>query len=138
MRAFGVDADDRPIEGWADPARGSIRWQTLMSRGLTDSSELVCGIALLAAGEDFAAHHHAQAEVYFGLDGTGTVMIDGAAHRLAPGTALFIPPHAVHGIPAVTAPLRFFYVFATDSFDDITYHWPAATPSATPPALAKP
>lgn len=134
MQPFAVDAKDRPVEGWADPACGSIRWQTLMSRGLTDSAEMVCGIALLDAGQDFTAHHHAEAEIYFGIEGTGTVMIDGAPHRLAPGVALFIPPHAVHGIPAVTAPLRFFYVFATDCFDDITYHWPGASV----PALAKP
>lgn len=131
MQAFAVDAAERPTEGWADLACGSIRWQTLISAGLTDSAGMVCGIAHLAAGEDFTVHHHAEAEIYFGLDGTGTVMIEGIPHRLAPGVALFIPSHAVHGIPAVTAPLRFFYVFAADRFDDITYHWPAAS------ALAK-
>ncbi len=132
MKAFGIDAADRPVEGWADPARGSIRWQTLISRGLTDSAGMVCGIALLAEGEDFTAHHHAQAEIYFGLEGSGTVMIDGVAHRIAPGVALFIPSHAVHAVPPVSEPLRFFYVFATDSFDDVTYHWPDASPLPLP------
>lgn len=123
MQAFSVDAKDRPIETWANPACGSIGWQTLISRGLTDSSSMVCGIAILTPGMDFAAHHHAEAEIYFGLDGLGTVVIDGVPHLLAPGVALFIPPHAIHGVPPVSEALRFFYVFATDSFDDITYHF---------------
>ena len=123
MQAVRVDSKDRPVEQWADPARGSIRWQTLISRGLTDTAGMVCGVAELDPGMDFAAHHHAQAEVYFGLDGTGTVMIDGCAHGLAPGVVLFIPPNAVHGVPEVAAALRFLYVFATDSFDDIAYHF---------------
>jgi len=127
MQAFSVDAKDRAMETWADPACGSIGWQTLISKGLTDSAGMVCGIGHLATGMDFAAHHHAEAEVYFGLDGVGTVMIDATAHRLAPGVALFIPPHAVHGVPTVSEPLRYFYVFATDSFDDITYHFQTAT-----------
>ena len=126
MQAFSVDAKDRAIETWADPACGTIRWQTLISKGLTNSAEMVCGIAHLSTGMDFAAHHHAEAEIYFCLDGVGTVMIDGLPHRLAPGVALFIPPQAVHGVPAVDEPLRWFYVFATDSFDDITYHFRTA------------
>jgi hypothetical protein len=34
---------------------------------------------------------------------------------------IFIPSNAVHGIPVVTAPFNFFYVFARDSFDEIAY-----------------
>lgn len=133
MPAFAVAAAERPVKGWADPAGGSIRGQTVISRELTDSAEMVCGIARLAAGKDFNAHHHAQAEIYFGLEGTGTVMIDGAPDCISPGVSLFIPSHAEHGVPPVRQPLRFFCVFATDSFDDVTYHWP----DAGPPALAK-
>ena len=70
---------------------------------------------------DFTPHHHAEPEIYFGLEGAGTVVVDGVGYDLAPGVVLHIPSNAVHGIPQVTAPLRFLYVFAADSFEDIVY-----------------
>ena len=122
-----VDQATLPDERWDDPARGTIRFRTLVSAPATDTRDLVCGVAMLEAGETFALHSHPQAEVYFGLDGTGDVLIDGTPHRLAPGVALYIPRGAVHGVPVATAPLRWFYTFAADSFADIAYHFPHET-----------
>jgi mannose-6-phosphate isomerase-like protein (cupin superfamily) len=121
MKALRVAVESIPTEHWADAARGSIAWQTLLSAGTTASNSLVAGVASLATGDHFALHHHPQAEVYFGLEGAGVVMIDGAPHDLSPGVLLFIPGGAVHGIPPVSGPLRFFYTFAADSFDEVTY-----------------
>ena len=121
--AVRIDANDCAMATWDDPSKGTIRWQTLLSKGLTATSGMVCGIAHLAPGETFALHHHAEAEIYFGIEGAGQVMIDGVGHDLAPGVALFIPTHAVHGIPACQTALRFFYVFAADSFDEIAYQF---------------
>ena len=116
-----VDAATLPDERWDDPARGTIRFRTLISAPRTDSDALVCGVAMLAAGETFPLHHHPHPEVYFGLRGTGEVMIDGVPHRLAPGVALYIPGGAVHGVPLATGTLEWFYTFAADSFADIPY-----------------
>ncbi len=121
--ALSVDAQDQPEQGWDDPAKGSLRWKTLLSAGVTASDSLVCGVAMMQPGDDFALHRHAQAEVYFGLEGEGIVMIEGQTHRLAPGIALFIPGNALHGVPEVAAPLRWFYTFACDSFDQIHYEF---------------
>lgn len=118
-----VDAHTLPDERWDDPARGTIRFRTLISAPATDTRDLVCGVALMAAGETFPLHRHPQAEVYFGLEGEGEVMIDGTPHRLAPGVALYIPGGAVHGVPVATAPLKWFYTFAADSFAQIDYHF---------------
>ncbi len=118
-----VDAQSLPDERWDDPARGTIRFRTLISAPATDSNELVCGVAMMAPGDTFPLHSHPQAEVYFGLEGTGEVLIDGVAHRLAPGVALYIPGGAVHGVPLAAAPLTWFYTFAADSFDDIRYRF---------------
>ncbi len=119
-----IDAADLPDERWEDPARGTIRFRTLISAPTTDTRDLVCGVAMMATGETFALHSHPQAEVYFGLEGTGDVLIDGIPHRLAPGVALYIPGGAVHGVPVATGPIRWFYTFAANSFADIRYNFP--------------
>ncbi|MFN3576565.1 MAG: cupin domain-containing protein [Tabrizicola sp.] len=118
-----IDSATLPDEHWDDPARGTIRFRTLISAPDTATTGLVCGIALLEPGETFALHSHPEPEVYFGLDGEGEVTIDGRPHLLAPGVALYIPAGAVHGVPLATAPLRWFYTFAADSFADIRYRF---------------
>lgn len=118
-----VDEGALHDERWDDPARGTIRFRTLISAPETATDSLVCGVAMMAPGETFALHAHAHAEVYFGLEGEGEVMIDGQPHRLAPGVALFIPGGAIHGIPLATSPIKWFYTFAADSFADIQYRF---------------
>lgn len=122
-----VDANRLPDECWDDPSRGSIRFRTLFSAPKTDSDSLTCGVAIMAKGDTFPLHSHPQAEVYFGLDGEGDVLVDGVAHRLAPGIALYIPGGAVHGVPVADGPLRWFYCFAADSFGDIRYSFISQT-----------
>jgi quercetin dioxygenase-like cupin family protein len=118
-----VDASTLPDERWEDPARGTIRFRTLISAPQTATRELVCGVAMLAEGETFSLHSHPEAEVYFGLEGSGEVMIDGMPHVLAPGVALYIPGGAVHGVPIARTAMTWFYTFATDSFADIHYRF---------------
>ena len=128
--ALAVDEASLPDEFWDDPAHGSIRFRTLLSAPRTDSDELTCGEAMMAAGDTFPLHSHPQAEVYFGLEGEGEVMVDGTSHRLAPGVALYIPGGAVHGVPVAAAPMRWFYCFAADSFTDIRYSFLSQTDPA--------
>ncbi len=118
-----IDARDRPSESWDDAARGTLRWRMLISAPVTATAGLVCGVAEMAEGDHFAPHRHAEPEVYFGLDGEGVVVIDGAAHRLAPGVAIYIPSMAEHGVPTVSGPLRWFYTFACDGFAQIAYQF---------------
>jgi mannose-6-phosphate isomerase-like protein (cupin superfamily) len=121
--ATRIDAQDCAPARWDDPARGTLAWRMLFSAETTPTEALVCGIAEMQAGETFALHRHVEPEVYFGVEGTGDVLIDGVAHRLAPGVALYIPSMAEHGVPVATQPLRWFYAFARDRFDEITYHF---------------
>lgn len=130
-RPISADSTTLPDEHWSNPARGTIRFRTLISAPVTPTDSLVCGVALMAPGETFALHSHPQPEVYFGLEGEGEVMIDGVAHRLAPGVALFIPGGALHGVPVVREPLKWFYTFAADSFDDIRYSFAAEAEDQT-------
>jgi mannose-6-phosphate isomerase-like protein (cupin superfamily) len=130
--AIRIDAQDCAPARWDDPARGTLSWRTLFSGDVTASEALVCGIAEMRAGETFALHRHAEPEVYFGLSGEGTVLIDGVSHRLAPGVALYITGMAEHGVPLATEPLRWFYTFARDRFDQITYHFTHEAPVTEP------
>lgn len=116
-----IDQANLPEAAWDDPARGTLRWKTLISGDVTDSGSLVCGIALMEKGDTFSLHSHPQPEIYFGLEGEVDVHIDGALHRLKPGVALFIPGNAVHGVPCADQPVRWFYTFAADSFAEIAY-----------------
>lgn len=118
-----VDEATLPDARWDDPTRGTIRFRTLISAPQTDTADLICGIAMMRPGETFALHSHAQAEVYYGLEGTGDVLIDGAPYRLAPGVALYIPGGAVHGVPLAETALEWFYTFAADRFTDIAYRF---------------
>ncbi len=118
-----IDASTLPDARWDDPARGTIRFRTLISAPGTTTTGIVCGVAMLSAGDRFPLHFHAEPEVYFGLEGTGEVLIDGMPHSLGPGVALYIPGGAVHGVPLATGPMTWFYTFAADRFDDIRYHF---------------
>lgn len=120
----GIDADTLQDERWEDPSRGTIRFRTLISAPDTPTDSLVCGIAMMSAGDTFVLHSHAHAEVYYGLEGEGEVTIDGQQHRLAPGVALFIPGGAIHGVPHAKGHLKWFYTFAADSFADVQYEFP--------------
>ncbi len=122
-----VDASTLPDERWDNPARGTLRFRTLISAPSTATSGMVCGVAMMAAGDSFALHSHPQPEVYFGLEGEGEVLIDGVPHDLTPGVALYIPGGAVHGVPVAAGPLKWFYSFPANRFADIDYHFPHET-----------
>jgi quercetin dioxygenase-like cupin family protein len=119
-----IDFSSLKDERWEDSARGTIRYRTLISAPHTPTDSLVCGVAMMAAGDTFALHSHENPEIYFGLEGEGLVLIDGQPHLLAPGVAIFIPGGALHGVPLATSPLKWFYTFATDSFVNVRYSFP--------------
>jgi quercetin dioxygenase-like cupin family protein len=118
-----VDATALPAQRWDDPDRGSITWHTMISADVTPTQSLTCGIASLQPGDHFSLHQHDEAELYFGISGGCDVTIDGVVHRLEPEIVLFIAGNAMHGILKVEQPVRFFYCFARDSFDQIAYRF---------------
>jgi quercetin dioxygenase-like cupin family protein len=123
-----VDQEQIALARWDDPARGSVMWKTLMSGEITQTDSMVCGIAQMSKGDNFALHSHPQSEIYFGLEGCVEVQINDQIFALSPGVALFIPGGAVHGVPKAQEPVRWFYTFAADRFDQIDYSFiPAAS-----------
>lgn len=123
---LAVDAAHVALSGGSDPAYGEVRWRTLINGSQTAPRDMVLGIAEFEAFGRLLPHRHTPAEFYFGLDGEGTVTVDGVPHRIAPGVALYIPGDAEHSTMAGPDGLRFAYGFATQSFEEIEYRFSAA------------
>lgn len=120
-----VRESDLEWETWQEEdvaQRGLVYWRTLISGGVTQSEALTMGIAKIPPGEALNEHHHRQAEIYLILEGNGLVRIDSASRPVEAGMAIFIPGDAVHSCEnSGTSELRFAYVLAADSFDDVEY-----------------
>jgi mannose-6-phosphate isomerase-like protein (cupin superfamily) len=125
-----VAESDREWEEWAEQQiaeRGDIQWKTLISAGLTPSRALTAGVARVPANGTLRAHRHEQVEVYFILEGTGVVTIDGSPANVGPGSTVFIPGNAVHSIKSSEKTgLRLAYVLAAHAFEDVEYVFGAA------------
>lgn len=65
--------------------------------------------ATVTAGNSTVRHYHREAEeIYFILDGSGRMEIDGVVRSVGPGDAILIPPGAWHEITATAdGDLRF-------------------------------
>lgn len=122
---LSMDATQVPLSGGDDPAYGEVRWRTLVNGTPDAPREMVFGIAEFGPGDRLLPHRHTPGEVYFGLEGSGTVTIDGVAHEIRPGVALYIPADAEHGTVAGPDGLRFVYSFAALDFESIVYRFSA-------------
>lgn len=118
-------AAERPRETWDDPARGGLAWYTLFSAGLTPTNAITAGVAEVPPGDGGGGpHRHAHPELYYILEGTGILTIDGKESTVTAGSAIFIPGDAEHCLRnEADAPVRLLYVFAADSFSDVVYRF---------------
>jgi mannose-6-phosphate isomerase-like protein (cupin superfamily) len=130
-----IHTDELPVDGWDDPARGSITWRTVFSSERTPTSGLTLGFAELAPDGTVGnpPHRHAAAEVYVVTEGVGVITIDGATSAVRAGTAVFIPGGAEHSLANTgTTTMRLLYTFAVDSFDDVEYRFSPASGDGQP------
>lgn len=121
-----------PLEGlawetWDDPglaARSAVRWKIIFSGRRTATTAMSMGLAEMAPGGVLPLHHHAPAEIYHVLAGEGMAEIEGVPQALRAGVSLFIPGGARHRVRNLgPVPLRSLFVFPTDSFEEIVYHF---------------
>jgi mannose-6-phosphate isomerase-like protein (cupin superfamily) len=64
--------------------------------------------ATLGPAQATQRHYHAEAEeIYYVVEGTGEIELDGERRRVTPGDAVLIPPGARHQIRADEGGLRF-------------------------------
>lgn len=123
---FSIQESECVIEQWGKTTRGNVQWRTLLSADRTPTDSLTVGIAELAPDEKdaLACHQHAQAEVYYVLSGEGIVTIEDRPHLVSPGSTVFIPGNAKHRVRNTgNKTLRFLYVFAVDSFEQVSYEF---------------
>lgn len=109
-------------QAWDDPVRGLVRFQTIFSREFTHTRSVTMGVSELGPGGWLGRHRHDPDEVYHLLEGRGTAFLDGIEYTVEAGSSLFIPGTTEHGIRnGDSTVLRFLYVFALDSFEDVEY-----------------
>lgn len=123
--AFTVDAAATPLEGGTDLAYGTVRWRTLITGNEHTKREFVLGIAEFEPHGTLLLHRHDPAEFYLGIEGDGVVTIDGTAHRIAAGIAVYVPANSEHGVLAGSCGLRMTYGFAEGAFSDVEYRFSA-------------
>ena len=61
-----------------------------------ESPGLEIGVYVLVAPEPDRQQPHEDDEVYLGLEGSGTLEVEGAQHSLAEGHSIFVPAGAEH------------------------------------------
>lgn len=126
VQGFAVDMADVPLESGDVATSGNVMWRMLVDGDRTPSDALTAGVAEFGAFDALLPHRHKQSELCYGLEGSGTMTIDGVPHLMKPGVALFIPGNAEHGTVAGAKGLRFLYVFPESRFSDVQYRFSAA------------
>lgn len=82
-------------EGEASRERSTCGWRDrLISREDHDVAAWAHAVDIDGAREHY---HKRSTELYYVLDGTGVVILDGVEHPVNPGTMIHIPPGVVHG-----------------------------------------
>lgn len=120
---------DCETESWRSDETGHVDWWTLFSADRTATKGMTVGVAEIPVGapRPERGHQHAQDELYFIIEGSGEVVVNGESTAVTSGDAVFIPGDAEHvAVNTGDVPLRLLYVFATDSFADVVYRFPGA------------
>ncbi|WP_159715629.1 cupin domain-containing protein [Geminicoccus flavidas] len=122
-----IDLRDLGWETWQDPelkAESAVQWKLVFSAGRTPTGAISMGLAEIAPDGVLPLHRHEPAEVYHVLEGRGQVEIESAVHELYPGRLVFIPPGARHRTSSAgSSPLRFLFIFPTNSFEEVVYQF---------------
>ncbi|MDJ0785760.1 MAG: cupin domain-containing protein [Myxococcota bacterium] len=132
-RAVVVHESECPLESWAEETRSRVEWRMLLSGERTPSHSLTMGVAEVQPQPDPTepptTHWHPQVEAYYVLSGEGELFAGEDRHLLRPGSSVFLPGETEHGVRNTGSEvLRILFVFATDAFPDVDYHFPESGP----------
>src|SRR5262245_55690056 len=115
-------------EGEAPKERSTCGWRHL----LISRQDVPMGVAAWAHAVDIDGareHYHKRStELYYVLEGEGTVVLDGVEHRVHKGSIVHIPPGVVHG---AKGRVRVLVVGIPDIADDDLF-FPDTVPHVAP------
>lgn len=101
-------------------ADGSTIRSILDATNAPVANQSLAEASLPADGQTQRHYHKLAEEIYFILEGTGHMELDGETREVSPNDAILIPPGAWHQITATT-PLRFLCCCAPVYSHDDTY-----------------
>lgn len=109
----------------ADGASPDLRYCFLVDSSLQASQGLSLGCLILPAGAELPPHSHAPQEAYFIKKGHGLLHLpDGSVRAVRENDAVYIPAGERHGLVNHSDnDLELIWIFPTDSFADVTYHY---------------
>jgi mannose-6-phosphate isomerase-like protein (cupin superfamily) len=100
-------------EAEAPKERSTCGWRyRLISRGDSDTAAWVHTVDIDGSKEHF---HKRATEIYYVLEGQGTIRLDGVDHPIRKGSCVHIPPGVVHG---ATGRMRVLVVGVPDIAED--------------------
>lgn len=121
MRLRPMVIEERSVEIESGDDRG-VTWRTLTSADRMPTRQLTSGVCEIAPDGELALHRHPPLELYYFLEGSGTVTLGSVDHAVQKGSTVYIPGDTPHRIRNNgTEPLRLFYVFPVDSFSEVEY-----------------
>lgn len=114
-----TDAKQKTLVRHGDEAVTEASTCGTRHRLISQGDEGVAAWAHTVDLEDGAPHYHKIAtELYYVLDGEGTILLDGESHPLRPGSIVHIPPGVVH---AARGRFKALIIGIPDISDDDVY-----------------
>lgn len=110
------------IAGGASP---DLRYCFLVDSSIHASHGLSLGCLILPVGAELPPHSHEPQEAYFIKKGQGQLHLpDGSMRQVRENDAIYIPAGERHGlVNDGDNELELIWIFPTDSFADVTYHY---------------
>ena len=89
--------DVNAMSGYSAPSPNSRHAKLIFDQHTIKDAPMSMALFRFAPGQTGPAHHHdTEVEVYYCMQGEGSVMLDEIEHRLTPHTVLYIPPGKTH------------------------------------------
>jgi quercetin dioxygenase-like cupin family protein len=100
-----------------EPTKGRRQRNRYLFRpGLGGGDELIVGTLEYEPRTHYTRHVHAPAQLYHVLAGRGTIHVGPASFDVEPGSTVFVPPQAAHGIDAGDGvPLRLYWAYGIET-----------------------
>ena len=93
---------------------GILQFQDIFEKEQLGGRITTCAVVTMMPGDDLGEHAHTEnGEIYYMLEGVGTVIDDGVEYKLKPGDAQFCADGHTHGMRNDTAaPIMYLAIVA--------------------------